>query len=608
MLPIKSKVAISIAEQSIATQSITATEAKVFFVREQLQQSFRSDEKRLRETLRAFCARTFPKWPTVPMGADALTEVLSKRKPKTRRGKKILKDREPKVTEDAKTALIIRGARTSNDMTTLLRELHLIRTPLAMLYMRKHEEHPFEDRINVTFASLDHIICPLIDCSKVEVLCKKFDHALFAFGSTSKKRPSRLILGRLFDGALLDMQEFNIEDYKSMQKFRGSSKETLAGSKPLMIFHGPSFDTDERMKRVKSLLIDFFGGAVADQAMRLSQILDVGMTDFIATSVKYYLLSKSNGKVVLDTAKAGSNSKSQEPKGQAKVAAVEENGNSDDPFARNQKELQEAASGHVDRFNDFMVKDVKDESKFFRADKLLEEVMETKLQTPGITDAQRHEYTTVRNQADAYSQKEMYCLEQNSNRLPFGVAQVGRSFRNEIAPRAGLTRQREFTQAEIEYFVNPKQKDHPKFASVESTGLILFHADAQLNAKDPVKMTVGEAVRSGLINNETLGYFIVKTWQFLEALIQAEDTHSKEYIRFRQHLPTEMAHYACDCWDAEIFGSYGWLECVGIADRSAFDLTAHANAAKCDLQYKETSYETRRRALCRQCKEVEQIR
>ena len=72
------------------------------------------------------------------------------------------------------------------------------------------------------------------------------------------------------------------------------------------------------------------------------------MTDFIATSVKYYLLSKSKGKVVLDAAKTGSNSKSQEPKAQAKVAvAVEENGN-DDPFARNQKELQEAvAQKHV---------------------------------------------------------------------------------------------------------------------------------------------------------------------------------------------------------------------------------------------------------------------
>lgn len=46
-------------------------------------------------------------------------------------------------------------------------------------------------------------------------------------------------------------------------------------------------------------------------------------------------------------------------------------------------------------------------------------------------------------------------------------------------------------------------------------------------------------------------------------------------MRFRQHLPNEMAHYAADCWDAEIECSYGWIECVGIADRSAYDLKAH---------------------------------
>eukprot|EP00440_Ansanella_granifera_P047660 gb/GFBE01051623.1/.p1 GENE.gb/GFBE01051623.1/~~gb/GFBE01051623.1/.p1 ORF type:complete len:682 (+),score=172.91 gb/GFBE01051623.1/:1-2046(+) len=296
------------------------------------------------------------------------------------------------------------------------------------------------------------------------------------------------------------------------------------------------------------------------------------------------------------------------------------------------------ASGHVDRFNDFMVKDVLDESKFFRADKLLEDVMEEKLKAADLTEAQRQEYTSVRNQADAYSQSELaavfkkyaikspesgndlsdpyefnlmfptpigpggylqgylrpetaqgiflnykYCLEQNANRLPFGVAQVGRSFRNEIAPRAGLTRQREFTQAEIEYFVNPKNKDHPKFKNVENTVLTLFHSDAQLAAKDPVQMTVGEAVRSGLINNETLGFMVVRTFLFLTSV-----GVNKDFIRFRQHLPTEMAHYAADCWDAEIFGSYGWLECVGIADRSAFDLNAHSKAAKCDLTYKET--------------------
>ena len=48
-----------------------------------------------------------------------------------------------------------------------------------------------------------------------------------------------------------------------------------------------------------------------------------------------------------------------------------------------------------------------------------------------------------------------FCLEQNAGNVPFGVAQVGKAFRNEIAPRAGLIRQREFTQAEIEYFVKP---------------------------------------------------------------------------------------------------------------------------------------------------------
>lgn len=40
-----------------------------------------------------------------------------------------------------------------------------------------------------------------------------------------------------------------------------------------------------------------------------------------------------------------------------------------------------------------------------------------------------------------------------------------------------------------------------------------------------------------------------------------------------------MAHYACDCWDTELFCSYGWVECVGLADRSAYDLTAHMNGS-----------------------------
>lgn len=48
--------------------------------------------------------------------------------------------------------------------------------------------------------------------------------------------------------------------------------------------------------------------------------------------------------------------------------------------------------------------------------------------------------------------------------------------------------------------------------------------------------------------------------------------------RFRQHMKNEMAHYACDCWDAECLTTYGWIECVGCADRSCYDLTQHHQA------------------------------
>lgn len=78
------------------------------------------------------------------------------------------------------------------------------------------------------------------------------------------------------------------------------------------------------------------------------------------------------------------------------------------------------------------------------------------------------------------------------------------------------------------------------------------------------------SVLQGIVNNATLGYFIGRVYLFLTYL-----GIDKDRLRFRQHLANEMAHYAADCWDAEIESSYGWIECVGIADRSAYDLRAH---------------------------------
>lgn len=161
-------------------------------------------------------------------------------------------------------------------------------------------------------------------------------------------------------------------------------------------------------------------------------------------------------------------------------------------------------------------------------------------------------------------------LEYNTGSMPFASAQIGKSFRNEISPRQGLLRVREFTMAEIEHFVDPENKSHPRFNEVRDVKMVFYPANNQIEGKGTVTTTIGEAVDSGMVNNETLGYFIARIYLFLTKIGIKHDR-----LRFRQHMANEMAHYACDCWDAEIENSYGWIECVGCADRSAFDLTVH---------------------------------
>jgi glycyl-tRNA synthetase len=131
--------------------------------------------------------------------------------------------------------------------------------------------------------------------------------------------------------------------------------------------------------------------------------------------------------------------------------------------------------------------------------------------------------------------------------MPFAAAQIGLGFRNEIAPRNGLLRVREFCMAEIEHFVNPKDKRHPKFSRVAGNMLTLFPADAQLGSGKTVSISIGEAVSSGMVNNETLGYFMARTHSWLVKI-----GVDPKKMRFRQHLKTEMAHYSSDCWDMEI--------------------------------------------------------
>lgn len=182
-------------------------------------------------------------------------------------------------------------------------------------------------------------------------------------------------------------------------------------------------------------------------------------------------------------------------------------------------------------------------------------------------------------------------LEFSDGQLPFASASIGYSFRNELSPRSGLLRVREFLMAEVEHFVDPSSgKKHPKFNTVRDVKLPLLSRKTQNDGgSDPTIITIGEAVDTKLVDNETLGYFLVRIMRFMERI--GVDMNK---LRFRQHMQNEMAHYAADCWDCELLNSYGWIECVGCADRSAYDLSVHMKATGVPLQVREPLKEPKR--------------
>jgi len=169
-----------------------------------------------------------------------------------------------------------------------------------------------------------------------------------------------------------------------------------------------------------------------------------------------------------------------------------------------------------------------------------------------------------------YANLYRHCRE----RLPFGCIQVGRGFRNEISPRQGVIRLREFNMMEAELFVDPEDKTWPRYGNIKDVKVRLVPNEGE----QEIEMSIGEAVDQGTIGNQTLAYFIWVTYDFLTSA-----GIDPARLRFRQHLKTEMAHYASDCWDAEVLISFGWTEIVGIADRGCWDLSRHMEFSKADL-------------------------
>lgn len=272
------------------------------------------------------------------------------------------------------------------------------------------------------------------------------------------------------------------------------------------------------------------------------------------------------------------------------------------------------ASGHVDHFNDPMT-ECKDCLEVFRADHVIKEAIGEE-----VEGLENQELTAIlsgkkigcprcgghlshvwnynlmfQTLIGAKGKKTGYMRPETAQgifipfkrllrfyrgKLPFGVVQMGKAYRNEISPRQGVIRLREFTQAEAEIFVNPHNKSHPHFDEVATDILTLYSARKQLDEHDPYEISAEEAVSRGLISSEMLTYQLCVAQRFISDL-----GIPKDVIRFRQHLPSEMAHYAIDCWDVEIkTDRYGWIEIIGIADRTDYDLKSHSEHSKEDLR------------------------
>lgn len=159
-------------------------------------------------------------------------------------------------------------------------------------------------------------------------------------------------------------------------------------------------------------------------------------------------------------------------------------------------------------------------------------------------------------------------------KLPLGIAQVGKSFRNEIAPRQGLLRLREFYQAEIEVFCNPqKLNDLPRFEEIKNTILRLYDGTSS------IELTADEGVRKGLLPNKLVAYYLALLNEFY-----AKTGIDMKRTRFRRLTNTEKAFYSTIAFDFEVETGTGWLELVACNYRSDYDLQGHASTSKQNLE------------------------
>jgi len=162
-------------------------------------------------------------------------------------------------------------------------------------------------------------------------------------------------------------------------------------------------------------------------------------------------------------------------------------------------------------------------------------------------------------------------------KLPCGIAQIGKAFRNEIAPRDFIFRSREFEQMEIEYFVNPLSNSCPY--EIPDVEIFIYSEEMQKKKSEPLKMKVKDALAKKIIKKDWHAYWLATEFSWFMSLGANPDN-----FRARQHFTEELSHYSSDTWDLEYNFPFGWKELQGIADRGDYDLSQHEKFSKKDFK------------------------
>lgn len=166
-------------------------------------------------------------------------------------------------------------------------------------------------------------------------------------------------------------------------------------------------------------------------------------------------------------------------------------------------------------------------------------------------------------------------METSRKQLPFGILQVGRCFRNEIAPRDFLFRSREFTIGELEFFIHPEETKCELLGDKHSSLKVrLLDATTQEKGKDALKeTTIGKMVKEGKLD-EWHAYWLAEQILWFAKLGLAEG------IKIREHMKSELSHYSSATFDLDYDYPFGSKEVAGNANRGQYDLTQHGKESK----------------------------